>query len=107
MQKINIIYNVSDRRKKLFRSAMSILVLSIVSYVSVLLAIVVTAIDYKHIASEKTYIAKSTVGIERRYAEKVNSIEEKQIYALGYEKVDASFVVRKDSDANFSLLYGQ
>ncbi len=107
MQKINIIYSISDRRKKLFRSAMSVLTLSVVSYISVLLAIVVTAIDYKHIASSNIAIAKDTVGIERQYAEKVNGIEEKQIYALGYEKVDASFVVRKDSDANFSLLYGQ
>ena len=107
MQKINIIYNISDTQKKLFRSLISIMMISVMSYIAILLSIVVTAIDYKHIVTDINNKSKNTVSIERQYAQKVNNIQEKQIYSMGYEKVDASFVVRKDSDANFSLLYGQ
>ena len=106
MQKINIRNNISDIRKKLFKSIMSILLISVFAYMGLLLSIVVTAIDYKHISSKNVNLSKDTVNIERQYAQKVNNIKEKQIYTMGYEKVNSSFVVRKDSEANFSLLYG-
>ncbi len=83
------------------------MMVSIAIYIFTLLSIIVTAIDYKHISVNIKKIEKETLSKERQYANYVNTIEEKKLSQMGYEKVDSNFVVRMDREANFSLLYGQ
>ncbi len=99
--------NIGDIRKKLFSSLLCIMAASVAMYIFTLLSIIMTAIDYKHIIVSINNLEKSTVNIEREYAGKLGQIEEGKLYTLGYQKVNSSFVVRIDPDANFSLLYGQ
>ncbi len=99
--------NLDDIKKRLFKSVYSLMLLSVCMYIVTLLSIVVTAIDYKHLLISIRTIEKETLASERDYANYVGTIEENRLSQMGYQKVDASFVVRMDRDANFSLLYGQ
>ena len=99
--------NLDDIKKKLFKSMYSLMLLTVCVYVVTLLSIVVTAIDYKHVLTDIRNTEKETLAAEHDYANYVSLIEDDKLSQMGYQKVDASFIVRMDPEANFSLLYGQ
>ena len=102
-----ILNKMGDVKQKLYHSLMGVLGIAVAVYIFTLLSIVVTAIDLKHIIVSIGALDKSTLALERDYALKVSHIEESQLTEMGYDKVSSSFVVRMDTEANFSLLYGQ
>ncbi len=102
-----IFKNMGDVKRRLYHSMMALLGLSVSVYIFTLLSIVVTAIDFKHIIVSTSALDKTTLALEREYAMKVSHIEESQLADMGYDKVSSSFVVRMDTEANFSLLYGR
>ena len=99
--------NLDDIKKRLFRSTYSLMLLCICVYIVTLLSIVVNAIDYKHTLVDIRNIERETLVAERDYANYVGAVEDSRLSQMGYQKVDASFMVRMDPEANFSLLYGQ
>lgn len=89
-------------------SMLGLLVVLVLAYCVVLLSLVFSVIERKQNSVASRELTSTLSALEGKYANTVSSINDQVLIANDYKRVDnATFAVRKDAIASYTVLYAR
>jgi hypothetical protein len=105
---MNFQYKTTTLYEKAVHGMFAMLALLAVVYCVILLSLVFSVIERKQNVIASRDLSSQLSSLETRYANVVASINEKDLIQNGFSRVDgASFAVRKDEIASYTVLYAR
>lgn len=103
---MNLQYNTTTLYERAVHYMAGTLVTLALVYCAVLLSLVFSVIERKQNTLASRELSSELSSLETKYANVVSSITESDLQARGFSRVDgATFAVRKDDIASYTVLY--
>ncbi len=105
---MNLTYKATNFYEKAVHTMLGTLCVLALVYCAVLLSLVFSVIERKQNISATRDLSSQLSSLEMKYANIVSSISEADLVANNYTRVDnATFAVRKDDIASYTVLYAR
>lgn len=103
---MNLQYKITNFYEKAVHSMLGILCVLALIYCAVLLSLVFSVIERKQNTIASRDLSSQLSSLETKYANIVSSITEKDLDTNNFTRIDgATFAVRKDDIASYTVLY--
>jgi K+-transporting ATPase A subunit len=105
---MNLPYTIKNFYEKAVHGMLAVLIVLALVYCAILLSLVFSVIEKKQNTLASRDLSSELSTLEMTYGNIVSSISEKDLDSNGFTRVDgATFAVRKDDIASYTVLYAR
>lgn len=98
-------FKQSKVQLRLAKSLRMLVLFSFVTYLGTIYTLIILGVERRHMILGTIDKEEQMIKLESEYSAKIAEMKDLKVEELGFKKIDSQFAVRKDKEANFSLLY--
>ena len=98
-------FKQSRVQQRLAKSLRMLVLFSFITYLGTVYTLIILGVERRHLILSTIDAEEQMIKSESEYSSHIAEMKDLKIEEMGFKRVDSQFAVRKDKEANFSLLY--
>lgn len=98
-------FKQSKIQQRLAKSLRMLVLFSFITYLGTIYTLIILGVERRHFILSTIDAEEQMIKSESDYSSKIAEMKDVRVEEMGFKRVDSQFAVRKDKEANFSLLY--